>query len=637
MAEKPQVTPGALRHRGYDAIDRAERKAKRTPTARRRGSGVPKATLAPEAMNLRAQGFTTREIASALQRSERYVRELLRYAREDAAGMVMILPDPVTEVGGLPDYARPMLEPSVEGFELFFNAFSGRILPEHGKEWVQEALSKPNVLLNVPPRHAKSTIITVWFAIWLIARSRDVQILIVSQTGRLAEKFTNEIAFALTYNQKLIETFGRFKPETQDWPWRPNQGELLVDGRRREVKSGDLTVQIRGAGQQILGMECDWVIVDDPTNRSTAESETGRERELHWIHEEVLSRLNPGGPKLCLCPDTCNGHAVVIGQRVHPRDLFGALEKEKRRQGGYVFHTVKYPAVLDWGDPDNGKPPSVLWPELRDFNYLMEQYDRVGGYAAFECMFQQNPAPLGASLVRREWIDGDDKSPGCLDRERIAGQFLNPDDLDKGILPITRILSVDPSPKRFTGIVMGDMVFARDDFYFQVLECGRAQYSERQLIDEIERISFKYGKIDYLIFEESTFSRWLYEHPAFEQLKDRFRILGHNTGRNKADPELGVWGMASDFEFGRVRFPYGDAESRAQSEQLIEELMLWPNGNTDDILMALWFIKFNYKRLIPIRALPTRMRGRRASMFLERDLERAGTWGGFERKKVATR
>ena len=117
-------------------------------------------------------------------------------------------------------------------------------------------------------------------------------------------------------------------------------------------------------------------------------------------------------------------------------------------------------------------------------------------------------------------------------------------------------------------------------------------------------------------------------------MKDRFRILGHNTGRNKADPELGVWGMASDFEFGRVHFPYGDAESRDQSEQLIEELMMWPNGNTDDILMALWFIKYNYKRLIPIRALPTRMRGDRGSFFLERDLDKRGAWRGFEREKV---
>src|SRR3990167_7253946 len=228
-------TSGALRMKGGDAIDRAERKAKRTPQARRRGSGVPKAMLAPEAMTLRNQGYTTMQIAEMLQRSDRYIRELLRYAREDASAMVFLLPDPITDVGGLPEWALPMLEPTVDAFELFFNTFSNRELPPHAREWMNEALVRPNLLLNVPPRHAKSTIMTVWFSIWLICRSRDVQILIMSQTARIAQKFTNEIANALTYNRKLIETFGRFKPETTDWPWLPNQGELLVDGRRREM------------------------------------------------------------------------------------------------------------------------------------------------------------------------------------------------------------------------------------------------------------------------------------------------------------------------------------------------------------------------------------------------------------------
>lgn len=623
-------TPSALRHRGLDAIDRAEKKAKSVPAAKRRGSGVPKAALAPEAMQLRAQGFSTREIAKMLQRSERYVRELFRYARENDAGMFIHIPDPKVDREDMDPEVAAMLEPTVEAYELFFNRYSGRILPEHGKEWIREALTRANVMLNVPPRHAKSTIITVWFVIWLIARSRDVQILIVSQTSRLAEKFTNEIAYALTYNKRLIEDFGRFKPETQDWPWRPNSGELLVDGRRREVKSGDLTVQVRGAGQQILGMECDWAIIDDPTNRRLAESEVGRDRELNWIHGEVLSRLNPGGPKLCAEERTCPGHAVVIGQRVHQRDLYGALEKERSRTGAPVFHTIKYPAVRQWPDDDTGQEAIVLWPGERDFDYLMEQYDRVGGYANFECIFQQNPQAEGTTLVRREWIDGDDKHIGCLDRDRVASQYIPIEDLERGWIPVTRVISVDPSPKRFTGIVVGDMAFVRDQFIFNVLECSSQVLSERQLIDELFRLAWSYGTVDYLIFEESTYSHWLYEHPAFEQLKSRFRIIGHNTGRNKGDEEMGVWGMGSDFEFGRVRFPYADAESRSMSEKLINELLTWPNGDTDDMVMALWFIKFNYKRLIPLRALPTVMDGGwRGSMAGINDMDAHGAWRGF--------
>ena len=64
---------------------------------------------------------------------------------------------------------------------------------------------------------------------------------------------------------------------------------------------------------------------------------------------------------------------------------------------------------------------------------------------------------------------------------------------------------------------------------------------------------------------------------------------------------------------------------------------MWPNGNTDDIVMALWFIKYNYKRLIPVRTLPTRMRSAGAPFFLERDLKGRGAWSGFEREKAGAR
>jgi hypothetical protein len=48
-----------------------------------------------------------------------------------------------------------------------------------------------------------------------------------------------------------------------------------------------------------------------------------------------------------------------------------------------------------------------------------------------------------------------------------------------------------------------------------------------------------------------------------------------------------------EFEFGRIRLPYGDAESRAMSQMLIQEAKSYPQGETDDLLMALWFIRFN--------------------------------------------
>ena len=44
----------------------------------------------------------------------------------------------------------------------------------------------------------------------------------------------------------------------------------MVESRTRESESGDLTIQVRGSGQQILGMEANWVIIDDAVSREIA-------------------------------------------------------------------------------------------------------------------------------------------------------------------------------------------------------------------------------------------------------------------------------------------------------------------------------------------------------------------------------
>jgi len=68
---------------------------------------------------------------------------------------------------------------------------------------------------------------------------------------------------------------------------------------------------------------------------------------------------------------------------------------------------------------------------------------------------------------------------------------------------------------------------------------------------------------------------------------------------------LGVWSLAADFEAGRIRFPWKEPADRDVSNLLIDEVLAYPNGMTDDVLMALWFVKFNYRSLMPRDFLPT--------------------------------
>lgn len=570
--------------------------ARRRAQERAGSARIPDAAWWPEIELMINQGLSTAQIAAALQMSERRIRAIKSSGTRLGTTTLTYTPENV-RVEDLSDEFKAMLEFTADGFERFYNYASGKKLPAHCKEWVEEFINNINLLLNVPPRHAKTTIFAVWVPIWLITIDRDHEILIVSKTIKFAKNQAAEIAYHLKHNRKLIEAFGRYAPENEkgETPWRPGAGELMVLGRTREAQSGQLSIQSKGYQSQILGNEATVVICDDVTDQGIAKSEPQREEQLEWLREQVFTRLMQGG------------HAVVVGQRVHNLDLYGVLAAQTfqrntktRKRGELLWKTISHPAVLDWDKE------ITLWPDFWDFESLMEAYERVG-HSGFECMYQQNPLPLGTRLVDPEWW------PRCRNEKRngFEGMRLPPesDPLGMGVIPIARVMSLDPSPTKYNGFVVADVPYQRDAFSAALLEIKHWAGGMRSIIDELTRALKQYHP-DYLIVEHSTFTGWLHEDPLFQELARRTTVLGHNTGKNKGDPILGAESLGGDIEFGRIDLPYGDEAGRQMSRLLESEMDVWPDGTHDDCMMALWFIKFNYKRLIPRGVLPTSFSGR---------------------------
>jgi hypothetical protein len=493
-------------------------------------------------------------------------------------------------VGPYMDYTVGLvdLETAVDGFELFFNRFSGRKLPWHTKEWVRDAFQHRRLLLNVPPRHAKSTVMSVWLPIFLVCANRNVQILIISQTDDFAQKFCLEIVEHFENDTELITAFGYFVPTDSSWPWAPRDGELMVAGRERLRLPGDRTIQIRGARQQILGMEADWIICDDADSPDVVRSETTRGRFREWFDMQVITRLNPRGTAIC------------IGQRLHPLDLYGYLAKKTRQRiegKPKLWDHIVYPAVLEW--PTEGNPGRVLWEDQWPFDELMYAYDELGEYG-FETMYQQNPNPLGQRLVKQEWIEGDDQHPGCLDRDRPAGVGYRQS--EDGYIPVVRVLSVDPSPTEHWGFCLADVPYnpSHSRFEASILHTEGKQLQIADAKHHIETLLQVYAPVDYLVWEWSAVSNWLAQDPWYIELSKNVRVMPHKThGKSKGDPQYGLQSLAIEFEFGRIRLPYGDAEGRRLTESLLEECYIWPEGEYDDQLMALWFIKYVSRALFP--------------------------------------
>lgn len=497
----------------------------------------------------------------------------------------------VVDIGGQPSKHEIAL--AADAFRTFFLAFSGETyLPRHCLEWILDFFSYDLLLLNVPPRHAKSEIMTVWLSIFEIAMDRNIQILLISGTVDQAKKFSRKIAWHLEFNRKLVAAFGRFKPTSDATPWGPLSGELMVEGRERGIESGDMTLQIRGIGQKILGMEADRIRADDPVGRDSATSSTTRENLSEYWHGDALSRQSP------IC------RVTIIGQRIHHQDLYGELADELvdwgPKEGKPLYRHIIYPAVLDHSTQ------KVLWPEFWPYEKLMARRNQLKKKTSswiWEAMYQQNPTPQEDRLVREEWIYGNDSDhPGCLDLSRAGGVGMyewGPRDNEKADWWV-RACSLDPSPTRSAGMIIADVWHSRDDMRCGILEARRKKMDVREMKSELARAHEQY-RYRYLIFEQNAAQRWFLQDAEFMSWArtQGVIVIPHTTGKHKTDPVFGLQSIAVAFENGKIRLPWGDRYGKEMSQQLIDEALIYPHGPYSDLLMALWFIAFNHSKLTP--------------------------------------
>jgi hypothetical protein len=539
---------------------------------------------------LRELGYTNAEIAEGCSMSQRQVRDIFQKGNVHGDALVELRPGVVPREKLAAEY-QAMLDDTVEAFEAFYNRFAEFDLPAHCREWVEDYLDHNRLLLNVPPRHNKSTVFSIWIPVWELVKDRNNRILIVSRTSTLAVQWVAHISFLLR-STEIPLIFGRFAPDKNsgDIPWRPSKGELMVVGRSDDSPGqAQFSVLARGSGNQILGFSATRIIIDDCTDRQTAISEAQRDQEKDWLLNDVMTRLQPGA------------RAVVVGQRVHIMDLYGFLQEMKQKKGRdagkAVWQHIVYPAISRWPEGEDDSGAECLWPELWPYDELMERYNTMGEQA-FECMYQQEPLPASASLVRDEWLQR------CRDYDRKLGMGFRKDDPTDRLFPVSRVMSIDPSPTKYNGLIIADVFYSREQFYCFIIEVDSFIGDLRRIKEKISSKIAQY-KPDYFIFEKNIVQEWLRGDPFFEAIREYVRVLPHTTNRNKGDEEWGMESLGADFEFQRISLPYGDDAGQKSSAILENEARAWTREGRvrDDTLMALWFIKWNYKKLAPLREL----------------------------------
>lgn len=252
------------------------------------------------------------------------------------------------------------------------------------------------LVINIPPGHAKSNIISVAFPAWMWLRDPAWRSLFGSYEAELAirdSKRTREVITSEKY-----ETIKRDLGLTWQLKDDSNRQDLFVN-----TASGfRMATSVGGKG---TGWRVDCTVADDPLNAQDAKSEAKRESSVHWFTKTLSSRHK----------DPRNAKMLIIMQRLHTEDLSGVL----LRSG--TFEHLCLPSEYNPDRPsrvyatDAQGNRSLLWEDWREergellfpFLYTREALDakkRIMGSEAYEGQYNQQPTPPeGGAFKRKFW------------------------------------------------------------------------------------------------------------------------------------------------------------------------------------------------------------------------------------------
>lgn len=251
------------------------------------------------------------------------------------------------------------------------------------------------LLINMPPRHMKSLLVSVFWPVWEWIRNPGRRWLFSSYDLKLSLDHAAK-ARALIESPWFQERWGdRFR--------------LLPDTSAKGYYANDqLGFRISTATNAgATGRGGDTIVVDDPHNVRKAESEADRAQVLHWWQNVMPTRGND--PKTVA--------RVIVMQRVHEEDLSGhVLEAEEG------WEHLSLPARYDpkdeeeWGSTCLGRyewredTGELLWPERFGEKELGELEASMDP-AAVPGQLGQHPVSRQGGIFNRDWFPVVDAVP----------------------------------------------------------------------------------------------------------------------------------------------------------------------------------------------------------------------------------
>ena len=417
-----------------------------------------------------------------------------------------------------------------------------------------------NLLINVPPRHMKSLLVSVLWPAWEWIRHPERRWLFSSYAATLSIRDSVKC-------RTLIES-----------PWYQSfwgdryalSSDQNTKTRFDNNRSGyRIATSVGGAA---TGEGGDRIVCDDPHNVQDAESDAVRRATVDWWSIVMSTRVN----------DPRTAAKVVVMQRCHQLDLSGHLLD----QGGWehLCLPAEYedpPRVVSVHSPDpRTQPGELLWGERFGLKEIADLKVSLGSYASAG-QLQQRPSPAGGGMIKRPWF-GFWQPPGA-NLPPIPVRF--PDGTEHLIVAY-EIGNVDEQAQSwdcsFKDLLTSDyvvgQVWGRLGSHFLLLDQVRARMDCPATVKAVREMSAKWPRCVAKLIEDKA------NGSAVIQM-----LSNEIAGLLPVNPEGGKIARASAvsplIEAGNVLLPH--PQLFPWVNDFIEECVQFPNGAHDDQVDAM--------------------------------------------------
>lgn len=296
----------------------------------------------------------------------------------------MINEDVVKQFMESPAVARQILGASFEQFIRFFHWYmyhqEFEFMPFHLliiqklEDIAFGRNKKRNLMINIPPRFGKSSIMK-YFCAWSYMVNPQSNCIYTSYSDDLANNFSKDI-------REIVES-PAFKSFTGI---KLNKAKTGADYWATERGGGFRAAPLQGS---IVGFGFGWsgdgyggcCLVDDPNRGTSGRSQVELQNTVEAYKSNVVTRAN----------NRSKSPIILIMQRIAIEDLAGyVLENEAED-----WDLVKIPAI-------NEETGEALWEKRISAKDLikMKKTDPFSYYA----FYQQEPIVIGGSVIKTEWF-----------------------------------------------------------------------------------------------------------------------------------------------------------------------------------------------------------------------------------------